>query len=61
MRRIQFDPEKFTGCAACQMACNDQRDILCAMSQTPCGTWSAGSETEKYWTTPWAASTAENV
>ena len=31
MRRIQFDPEKCTGCAACQMACNDQRDILCAL------------------------------
>ena len=35
MRRIQFDPEKCTGCAACQMACNDQRDILSALNQTP--------------------------
>lgn len=35
MRRIQFAPEKCTGCAACQMACNDQRDILSALNQTP--------------------------
>ena len=35
MRRIQFDPKKCTGCAACQMACNDQRDILSALNQTP--------------------------
>lgn len=35
MRRIQFDPEKCTGCAACQMACNDQRDILSAEPSAP--------------------------
>ena len=35
MRRIRFDPEQCTGCAACQMACNDQRDILCARNQSP--------------------------
>lgn len=35
MRRIRFDAEKCTGCAACQLACDDQRDILCALNQTP--------------------------
>lgn len=25
--RIKFDPQKCTGCMACQMACMDQRDI----------------------------------
>ena len=35
MKRIVFDPEKCTGCCACQLACNDQRDIKCALGQKP--------------------------
>lgn len=35
MRRILFDKEKCTGCAACQLACDDQRDIDCTRGQAP--------------------------
>ena len=61
MRRIRFDPEKCTGCAACQLACNDQRDILCALHQKPLRHMEQREKNEKFWTTPWAVSTAENV